>query len=314
MTTTAQDFLARSFAPGETIAFLLRSRNPPRIFQRIVTFETAIGYRFLGWMAHLNHHGANIYVAPNPLIPGSQQSTRENIASVRHLYIDIGTDGDARLATLRASDAVPPASAIIATSPGKYQVLWHVNGFDFERQERTLKLLAAAFGGDPARTDCNRVIRVPGFLNEKYDPSPRVSVTYSPECVWTPKHFHLSKSAASAGLPARALPSSRPPAEHSNSEDWAWVMAELERGVDAHKLTGILAKRRADRPDHLDYAQRTVDMASALQWTQHGAPIEDVIAMLRKRRDDELTDALGSVRAREIATAAQRIAAYLAIA
>jgi len=311
MNTTAQDFLARCFRPGETIAFLLRTGNPLRVHQRIVTLETALRPRYLGWIAHLNHHGANVYVAANPLFPASRRRTKENIASVRHLYIDIDTDGDARLATLRASDAVPPASAIIATSPGKYQALWRVNDFDFEQQEETLKLLAATFGGDPACTDCNRVLRVPGFYNQKYDPPYRVTVTYSSECVWTPKSFHL----AGAGLHAHASPSRRLPSKHSNSEeDWAWVMAELEHGVDARKLTKTLAKRRSDKPDPLYYAQRTVDMASALQWTLRGAPIEDVIAMLRTRRNAELPDALNSVRAREIATTAERMAARLTVA
>ena len=37
------------------------------------------------------------------------------------------------------------------------------------RRNMTLKLLAMAFGGDPACTDCNRVLRIPGFHNRKYD-------------------------------------------------------------------------------------------------------------------------------------------------
>jgi len=41
----------------------------------------------------------------NPLQPGSRKRTKESIASVRHLYLDIDTDGDARLAALRAAEA-----------------------------------------------------------------------------------------------------------------------------------------------------------------------------------------------------------------
>ena len=83
-----------------------------------------------------------------------------------------------------ASDAVPEPTAIISTSPGKYQVLWRSNGFDFAIQESTLKQLAIAFGGDPACTDCNRVIRVPGFDNCKYTPAHPVTVEYLSETVW----------------------------------------------------------------------------------------------------------------------------------
>ncbi|MEI9980339.1 MAG: DNA-primase RepB domain-containing protein [Edaphobacter sp.] len=45
---------------------------------------------------------------------------------------------------------VPPPTSILSTSPGKYQVLWRVEGFDSVLQEQLLKLLAIAFGGDPA--------------------------------------------------------------------------------------------------------------------------------------------------------------------
>src|ERR1700761_9132756 len=165
MNETATNFLARCFAPGETIALLLRTEMPAKTQQRVVTLEQALTSRYLGWLAHENYIGANIYVAANPLRAGSRRRTKECIDSIRHLYLDIDEDGDARLAALRASDAVPLASAILSTSPGKYQVLWRVEGFDFGLQEVTLKKLVVAFGGDPACTDCNRVLRIPGFLN-----------------------------------------------------------------------------------------------------------------------------------------------------
>ena len=135
MSQTATDFLTRCFAPGETIALLLRSESADRPAQRIVRLEQALAPAYLRWLAHENHAGANVYVAANPLRSGSRRRTKECIASVRHLYIDIDFDGDARIAALRASDVVPSPTVVLATSPGKYQALWRVDGFDFERQE-----------------------------------------------------------------------------------------------------------------------------------------------------------------------------------
>jgi RepB DNA-primase from phage plasmid len=157
--------LTRCFAPGEFIALLLRREKPVAVTQRVVLLERAIAPRYLGWLTHQNAAGANIYAAANPLRPGTRKRTKESVASVRHLYLYIDSDGEAKLAALQNSDRVPKPTAIISTSPDKYQILWRVEGFDFESQERTLKLLAFAFGGDPACTDCNRVLRVPGFLN-----------------------------------------------------------------------------------------------------------------------------------------------------
>ena len=310
MNQTAANFLSRCFAVGDTIALLLRRENAERPTQRIVRLEQVLAPTYLRWLAYENHAGANVYVAANPLRPGSRKRTKESIASVRHLYIDIDTDGDARLAALLASDAVPTPNVILSTSPGKHQVLWRVDGFDFAHQEQTLKLLTIAFGGDRACTDCNRVLRIPGFLNRKYDPAHRVTVEYPCDSIWTPADFRLD------AMPFdHVIPPPKQPGKHSNSEsDWAWVSHELAHGKDAVKLTLELALRRSDKPYPLYYAQRTVDMASARLWLIEGIRIDDVITMLESRRRFELPAALCSTRAREIATTAQRMIARRKIA
>jgi len=308
MNQPAVRFLNRCFAPDETIALLLRRENPPSITQRVVQLERALGPRYQAWLSHENGTGANVYVAANPLLPGTRKRTKESIASVRHLYIDIDTDGDARLAALRASDLVPPPTSILSTSPGKYQVVWRVEGFDFDRQEQTLKRLAIAFGGDPACTDRNRVLRVPGFLNKKYDPAFRVAVEYLDDLIWTPDEFRLDGRAPDTLLYAQAIPSRRSPSKHSNSEnDWGWVCDQLAHGKDAMRLTRELASLRSDKPNPLYYAQRTVDVASARLWLLEGIRIDDIITMLESRRRFEFPAELCSARAREIATTAERM-------
>jgi hypothetical protein len=275
MSQTAKDFLTRCFAPGESIALLLRRDNGDQPTQRIVRLEQVLTTRYLGWLAHQNNTGANIYVAANPLRAGSRNRTKESIASVRHLYRDIDTDGDARLAALLASDAVPTPTLILSTSPGKYQVLWRVDSFDFACQEQTLKLLAIAFGGDPACTDCNRVLRIPGFLNRKYDPAHRVTVEHHCDSIWTPADFGLDVAAADAMLFDHAIPPRKQPGKNSNSEsDWAWISHELAHGKNAVRLTLELASHRSDKPNPLYYAQRTVDVASARLWLIEGIRIE----------------------------------------
>ena len=314
MNQTARDFLARCFAPGSTIALLLRTESPTKTQQRLVRLEQALAPRYLGWLAHENASGANVYVAANALRSGSRKRTKESIASIRHVYLDIDEDGDARLAALRASDAVPPASAILSTSPSKYQVFWRVEGFDFEQQELTLKRLAIAFGGDPACTDCNRVLRIPGFLNRKYSPAHSVTVEYGPLQPWEPADFQL-ESLADVPIRSRGHSPRKSVQKETRSEnDWAFVCAQLANGKDAGKLTDELAARRSDKPNPLYYAQRTVDVASARQLLLEGVPIDGVITMLHDRRRFDLPAALCSARSREIADTAQRMIARQEIA
>src|SRR5450755_3033920 len=78
----------------------------------------------------------------------SRKRTKKCIATV-YRYLDLDTDGEAHLASLRASDAVPTPNAILSTSLGKYQVLWRVDGNTFEQQESTLKLFAIPSGAIP---------------------------------------------------------------------------------------------------------------------------------------------------------------------
>jgi hypothetical protein len=311
MSQIATSFLRRCFAPEEPIAVLLRKQDAAAPMQRVVRLEQALDTQYMAWLSYENQHGrSNIYIAANPLRPGSRKRTKECIASVRHLYLDIDMDGDARLAALRASKIVPPPTSILSTSAGKYQVLWRVEGFDFARQEQTLKLLALAFGGDPACTDCNRVLRVPGFLNRKYDPPYKVTVEYPDDSISTPDDFQLDAGPVDAMLLDNTSGSKKRSSKHSNSEsDWAWVSDQLAHGKDAAKLTRDLASLRTDKPNSLYYAQRTVDVASARLWFIEGIRFDDVITMLESRRRFEIPSALCSARAREIATTAQRMIA-----
>src|SRR5271156_6846803 len=223
----AHEYLTRRFAPGETLAVLLRGEYPVKTQQRIVRFECAIASRYLRWLAYENARGANIYVAANPLRFGSRKRTKESIDEIRHLYIDIDWDGDIRLTSVLSSDAVPTPSTILSTSPGKYQVLWQVDGFRFAEQECLLKLLAIAFGGDPACTDCNRVLRLPGFLNHKYDPAHLVTAQYTSDSIWHPDDFRLDVALLQAGPMQVQTHRQKNCVQNTNSEnDWEWILHE----------------------------------------------------------------------------------------
>lgn len=311
-TQMAALFLNRSFLPGETIALLIRRRSPRATLQRIVPLERALEPRYLSWLAHENQDQANIHVGANPLHPRSRKRSKDSIVGVRHLYLDLDTDGDARLALLQTSDRLPRPNAVVSTSPGKYQVLWRVDGFTCEHQEATLKGLALAFGGDRACTDCNRVLRLPGFLNWKYDPPYRVSAQYPENTTWHAEDFPLDLPHPKAQVSFRRIHPQGGANKLTNSEqDWAWVLTELARGTDAHRLTRSLAERRSDKRTPLYYAQRTVDVASARLWLAAGIAIEDVITMLELRRCSEIPSGFARVRAREIAHTAERMMARI---
>jgi hypothetical protein len=314
-TRIGAEFLGRSFAPEETIAIVLRRTSPAAIVQRIVTLQRALQPRYLGWLAHENATGANVYVGANPLFSRSRKRTKESVAEVRHLYLDLDSDAEAKLAVLRSSNELPIPAAIVSTSPGKYQVFWRVENFPFEQQETLLKALAITFGGDRACTDRNRVLRLPGFLNQKYDPAHQVTVVFPSQSTVHCEDFRLANPVPDWDRIRGRIESVKPAGKQSHSEtDWAWILGELARGKDPLKLTRTLADRRSDKPNPVYYAQRTVDVASAWLWFREGLPIGDVVTMLQVRRRFQIPDKLCSARAHEIAFTAQRMIARKKIA
>src|ERR1035437_4706112 len=131
----AGEFLAEWFGAEDTFALLLRHADPSRTRQRIVRQGDLLKSNYLGWLAHENAHGANVYFSINPLLSGAKKRTKNAIAEARALFLDLDEDGDRKMAAIRASNNVPPPSIVIRTSPGKYQILWREQGFSIAAQE-----------------------------------------------------------------------------------------------------------------------------------------------------------------------------------
>jgi len=105
----------------------------------------------------------------NALKPQAHTRTKDDIETIRHLYIDIDHDGSKSLANIGQSELVPPPSFVLEKSPDKFQVIWKVDDINPEQAEAILHPLAHQFEGDPAATDSTRVLRLPGFANKKFD-------------------------------------------------------------------------------------------------------------------------------------------------
>lgn len=296
----AEQFLSEWFQPDDTFAILARQPEASRTQQRIVRLSDLTTSDYLGWLAFENSRGAHIYFSINPLVFGAKKRTKSAIAAAKGLYLDLDTDGDRRLATLRESNAVPLPNAVIHTSIGKYQILWRVKGFTIPEQEAILKRLAEVFGGDRACTDCSRVFRLPGFFNRKYTPAFLVtSEMHAIQLEYSPSDFRLEWPTIAAVHPGPINPS-RPLGSQTRSEsDWRWVMAQLNAGTPVQEIVRTLANLRCDKPNPHYYAHRTVDIAAAVQWVRKGVDYESLIEGLKARNS-----ALSTDRAAEIATTA----------
>src|SRR5713226_9401377 len=104
----------------------------------------------------------------NPLKKDASTRTKEEIESIKHVYIDLDHGGPEALDAVENSTIVPKPNYVLNSSPEKHQVVWKVEGISLEEAEALLHAMAREFSGDPAATDASRVLRVPGFANKKY--------------------------------------------------------------------------------------------------------------------------------------------------
>lgn len=95
----------------------------------------------------------------------------ENVSVLRASYADLDS-ADAQQQYERALSAYPQPSFAVQSSPGRFHVYW-VTTPHADRQRFTMvqRRLVALFNGDHRVTDATRVMRVPGFLWHKAEPT-----------------------------------------------------------------------------------------------------------------------------------------------
>jgi len=266
----AQEYLGATFEPSDRLAVLVRNRQRGETVQRITTAGRIAEPSFQEWLHFKNdREGFDVYVGMNPLKPIARTRTKEDILSIRHLYVDLDHDGAKSLASIQQSNLVPRPNYVLSTSPDKFQIIWRVQEVAQEQAEVLLRAIARKFGGDPAATDSTRVLRLPGFVNKKYDENFIVKAEQHSERVHHGLDFKLRiDHVDSPYQPVRRSPArtvSAEPRRLSQSEhDWAFAKRALAHGDDPEEVIRKIADFRAgDKSDPQYYAQHTVTKAAA---------------------------------------------------
>jgi hypothetical protein len=267
-TPSASEYILDSFEQTERIAMLVLNRDFGETVQRITSVQKAASPEFQAWLRYKNANGADIYIGMNPLKKDAATRTKEDIESIKHVYIDLDHGGSEALEAIESSSVVPKPNYVLNSSPEKHQVVWKVEGLDLEEAEGLLHAMAREFGGDPAATDATRVLRVPGFANKKYDTTFYVEARRESTETYHLRDFKLhidSRDFLRHSYDKRAKPESAPRTNLSQSEhDWAFAKRALARGDDPEEITRKIALYRdQDKSDPEYYARLTVTKALA---------------------------------------------------
>ena len=237
--------------------------------QRFAPAERIAAQDSQRWLAHMNRSGYDIYISMNALAENARDRTKESVAAIRHVYLDLDDGGDEALRRLLARKDLPKPNYVLHTSPGKHQVVWKVEGFSQEQAEALQRSLSREAGADVAVTDSSRVLRLPGFYNRKYGEPHLVEARKLSEQTYRPEHFPAPREAdREADIESRRLGavSARmrsPERRISQSErDWAYARRALSRGESRDTVVAAIASyRRFNKYNPTRYAERTVDKA-----------------------------------------------------
>jgi hypothetical protein len=257
-------YLRENFQPCDRIAIVLIQKQTHRVIQRIATVDKIGEREFQAWLRHANANRFEVYVGMNTLNPGARSRTKQDIAAVRHIYLDFDHNGTAAVQSMIQRDDLPEPSYLVNSSPGKWQVVWRVEGFQQDEAERLMRHLVCELGADPAATDSSRVLRLPGYINHKYGKPFLVRAESRSDATYTPGQFPRSLEDSKGGPSLKILTPDRGAARGlSQSErDWAYAKRALARGDSPQQvINAISGFRRGEKTDVIDYAQRTVRKA-----------------------------------------------------
>jgi hypothetical protein len=245
-------YIQENFEPEDWLAVVVRNHHTEETVQRITTARQIASPEFQSWLRHKNAQGSDIYLSLNTLREHANSRTKADLKEIRHLYLDLDKEGQRRLARIYEDASVPHPNYVLQTSPGKYQVVWRVEGIAQKDAEDLLRSLARRFGGDPAATDSTRVFRLPGFNNKKYVQSFQVKLAAGvlPEPIYHQSDFRIEPISSEAGSAPRSNFSvaSGITSNFGNSQserDWAYAVRRLRRGDNPEDIVREIAAYRA---------------------------------------------------------------------
>ena len=260
-------YIRENFKPEDHIAMVLIQKETHRVIQRVATAEKVMSPEFQAWLRHQNASRFEVYVSMNTLKEGSRSRTKEDIAQIRHIYLDFDESGTAAVQALVKRDDLPQPSYLVNSSPDKWQVVWKVERFAQDEAERLMRHLVRDAGADPAATDSSRVLRLPGFVNHKYDRPFVVTVEARSMGMYRPEHFPQipSDELGARSTTTRSRTPRREPATANLSQserDWAYARRALARGESPERVRAAIAEFRVgQKADVNQYAERTVRKA-----------------------------------------------------
>jgi len=153
-------YLDANFEPQDHLAVVLINKKARSVIQRLTTTEQIATTPYQQWLRDENAVHYDVYLSMNTLHASATGRRKQDIETIRHIYLDFDHDGNAARKSLLARRDIPMPHYTVHTSPTKWHAIWRVQQFNKEQAEQLQRGLARYTGADPAATDCARVLRL----------------------------------------------------------------------------------------------------------------------------------------------------------
>lgn len=273
----AATYLRQSFPASDRLAVVTINRRTQSVTQRLGSVAHITATDFQAWLREENvTRHFDVYVSMNALRPEAQGRTKQDIGTVRHIYLDLDDQGTEALEALLKRTDLPKPNYLLHTSADRWQVTWKVQGFAKADAEVLQKGLARDTGADLAATDCARVLRLPGYYNHKYAPPFLVTAELLTKQTYRPQDFpklcpdprYTSLDATRRRNQGTGKKGDRPLSQ--SEHDWAFAKRALARGESPALVVAAIASfRRFEKANPHYYADLTVRKAQQALAAEH---------------------------------------------
>jgi hypothetical protein len=259
---TGSLYIRENFDPTDRLAVVLLNKQTKAVVQRVATAERIASPQFQSWLRQMNAARHEVYISMNALKEGARGRTKDDIGTIRNVYLDFDENGTAAVQKLLAREDLPMPNYLINSSPDKWQVVWNVQGFEKTQAEELQRALVRETGADPAATDSSRVLRLPGFYNHKYSPSHYVRAENRSSEIYSPDRFPQPAEDERSARLTRTIARDPDRPVSQSERDWAYACRALSRGDEPHAVAAAIAAYRTDKHNPEYYAELTVEKAT----------------------------------------------------
>lgn len=259
-------YIRQNWERDDRLAVVKIPRPDGEARQTIRTAEQIVLPAYIQHLREVNETGTDIFISMNSLTATAAGRKKSDIAEVRHVYLDLDEGGKTALRRVLESGTMPTPHHILQTSIDKYQLIWSVGGFAAPQAELLMRGMVQHFGADPAAIDSTRVLRLPGFVNNKYEDRPIVrdiAEKVAAKAEYLPADFPTFVYDQRLAIQQNRTKSVDPGSHSKSHEDWRWTWTQLAHGVDPEQVKAALAQMRPDKPNPRYYAEHTVNRAMA---------------------------------------------------